>query len=153
MLELERGHVKQFVLVNSLLKLGKVMNKAAGKIRKKIKKNVSEGIAHIHASFNNTIVTITDRQGNALSWATSGGAGFKGSRKSTPYAAQVAAETASKIAIDNGVKNLEVRVKGPGPGRDSAVRALNAAGFKITSISDVTPVPHNGCRPPKKRRI
>jgi len=130
-----------------------MMNKANSRVKKKIKKNVSEGIAHIHASFNNTIVTITDRQGNALSWATSGGAGFKGSRKSTPFAAQVAAETASKIAIDCGVKNLEVKVKGPGPGRDSAVRALNAAGFKITSISDVTPVPHNGCRPPKKRRI
>ncbi len=129
------------------------MVKVASRIRKKIKKNVSEGIAHIHASFNNTIVTITDRQGNALSWATSGGVGFKGSRKSTPFAAQVAAETASKTAIDCGVKNLEVRIKGPGPGRDSAVRALNAAGFKITSISDVTPVPHNGCRPPKKRRI
>lgn len=129
------------------------MVKAISRTRKKIKKNVSEGIAHIHASFNNTIVTITDRQGNALSWATSGGAGFKGSRKSTPFAAQVAVENASKVAIDCGVKNLEVRVKGPGPGRDSAVRALNAAGFKITSISDVTPVPHNGCRPPKKRRI
>ncbi|PXW82533.1 SSU ribosomal protein S11P [Nitrosomonas sp. Nm84] len=129
------------------------MVKVVSRIRKKIKKNVSEGIAHVHASFNNTIVTITDRQGNALSWATSGGVGFKGSRKSTPFAAQVAAETASKIAIDCGVKNLEVRIKGPGPGRDSAVRALNAAGFKITSISDVTPVPHNGCRPPKKRRI
>ncbi len=129
------------------------MNKANSRVKKKIKKNISEGIAHIHASFNNTIVTITDRQGNALSWATSGGAGFKGSRKSTPFAAQVAAETASKIAIECGVKNLEVKVKGPGPGRDSAVRALNAAGFKITSISDVTPVPHNGCRPPKKRRI
>lgn len=129
------------------------MAKATSKVRKKIKKNVSEGIAHIHASFNNTIVTITDRQGNALSWATSGGAGFKGSRKSTPFAAQVAAESASKVAIECGVKNLEVRVKGPGPGRDSAVRALNSAGFKITSISDVTPVPHNGCRPPKKRRI
>ncbi|MDV6342072.1 30S ribosomal protein S11 [Nitrosomonas sp. Is35] len=129
------------------------MNKTNSRVKKKIKKNVSEGIAHIHASFNNTIVTITDRQGNALSWATSGGAGFKGSRKSTPFAAQVAAETASKIAIDCGVRNLEVKVKGPGPGRDSAVRALNAAGFKITSISDVTPVPHNGCRPPKKRRI
>lgn len=129
------------------------MVKAVSRIRKKIKKNVSEGIAHIHASFNNTIVTITDRQGNALSWATSGGAGFKGSRKSTPFAAQVAVENASKVAIDCGVKNLEVRIKGPGPGRDSAVRALNAAGFKITSISDVTPVPHNGCRPPKKRRI
>ena len=129
------------------------MNKTNSRVKKKIKKNVSEGIAHIHASFNNTIVTITDRQGNALSWATSGGAGFKGSRKSTPFAAQVAAETASRIAIDCGVKNLEVKVKGPGPGRDSAVRALNAAGFKITSISDVTPVPHNGCRQPKKRRI
>lgn len=129
------------------------MVKAVSRIRKKIKKNVVEGIAHIYASFNNTIVTITDRQGNALSWATSGGAGFKGSRKSTPFAAQVAVENASKIAIDCGVKNLEVRIKGPGPGRDSAVRALNAAGFKITSISDVTPVPHNGCRPPKKRRI
>ncbi len=129
------------------------MVKAVSRIRKKIKKNVSEGIAHIHASFNNTIVTITDRQGNALSWATSGGAGFKGSRKSTPFAAQVAVENASKVAIDCGVRNLEVRIKGPGPGRDSAVRALNAAGFKITSISDVTPVPHNGCRPPKKRRI
>ena len=129
------------------------MVKAVSRTRKKIKKNVSEGIAHIHASFNNTIVTITDRQGNALSWATSGGAGFKGSRKSTPFAAQVAAKNKRKNAIDCGVKNIEVRIKGPGPGRDSAVRALNAAGFKITSISDVTPVPHNGCRPPKKRRI
>lgn len=129
------------------------MVKTVSRIRKKIKKNVVEGIAHIYASFNNTIVTITDRQGNALSWATSGGAGFKGSRKSTPFAAQVAVENASKIAIDCGIKNLEVKIRGPGPGRDSAVRALNAAGFKITSISDVTPVPHNGCRPPKKRRI
>lgn len=129
------------------------MVKASTRIKKKTKKNISEGIAYIHASFNNTIVTITDRQGNALSWATAGGAGFKGSRKSTPFAAQVAAETASKAAIDCGVKNLEVRIKGPGPGRDSAIRALNAAGFKITSIADVTPVPHNGCRPPKKRRI
>ena len=129
------------------------MVKALTRIKKKTKKNISEGIAYIHASFNNTIVTITDRQGNALSWATSGGVGFKGSRKSTPFAAQVAAENASKIAIDCGVKNLEVRIKGPGPGRDSAIRALNAAGFKITSIADVTPVPHNGCRPPKKRRI
>ena len=125
----------------------------ATRVRKKVKKNVAEGIAHIHASFNNTIVTITDRQGNALSWATSGGAGFKGSRKSTPFAAQIAAEHAGKAAQEYGVKNLEVRIKGPGPGRESAVRALNAVGFKITSISDVTPVPHNGCRPPKKRRI
>ena len=129
------------------------MVKAATRVRKKVQKNVAEGIAHVHASFNNTIVTITDRQGNALSWATSGGAGFKGSRKSTPFAAQVAAEQAGKAAQEYGVKNLEVRIKGPGPGRESAVRALNAAGFKITSISDVTPVPHNGCRPPKKRRI
>ncbi|MDN5835979.1 MAG: 30S ribosomal protein S11 [Nitrosospira sp.] len=129
------------------------MVKAATRVRKKVKKNIAEGIAHVHASFNNTIVTITDRQGNALSWATSGGAGFKGSRKSTPFAAQVAAEQASKVAQECGVKNLEVRIKGPGPGRESAVRALNASGFKITSISDVTPIPHNGCRPPKKRRI
>ena len=122
-------------------------------MRKKVRKNVLDAIAHVHASFNNTIITITDRQGNALSWATSGGAGFKGSRKSTPFAAQVAAEAAGKAAVECGVKNLEVRIKGPGPGRESAVRALNAVGFKITSISDVTPVPHNGCRPPKKRRI
>jgi small subunit ribosomal protein S11 len=123
------------------------------RVRKKVKKNVAEGIAHIHASFNNTIITITDRQGNALSWATSGGAGFKGSRKSTPFAAQVAAEKAGRAAVECGVKNLEVRIKGPGPGRESAVRALNALGMKITSISDVTPIPHNGCRPPKRRRI
>ena len=129
------------------------MVKVTNRNRKKIKKNIVEGIAHIHASFNNTIVTITDRQGNALSWATAGGAGFKGSRKSTPFAAQVAAENASKLALEYGVKNLEVRVKGPGPGRDSAVRSLNSAGFKISSISDVTPVPHNGCRAPKRRRI
>ncbi|MBI1175774.1 MAG: 30S ribosomal protein S11 [Sideroxydans sp.] len=129
------------------------MVKASTRVRKKVKKNVAEGIAHVHASFNNTIVTITDRQGNALSWSTSGGNGFKGSRKSTPFAAQIAAEQAGKAAQECGVKNLEVRIKGPGPGRESAVRALNAAGFKITSISDITPVPHNGCRPPKKRRI
>lgn len=129
------------------------MVKVASRVRKKVKKNISEGIAHIHASFNNTIITITDRQGNALAWATSGGVGFKGSRKSTPFAAQVAAEQAGKIAQECGVKNLEVKVKGPGPGRDSAVRALNAVGFKITMLSDVTPIPHNGCRPPKKRRI
>jgi small subunit ribosomal protein S11 len=129
------------------------MVKASTRVRKKVKKNVAEGIAHVHASFNNTIVTITDRQGNALSWSTSGGNGFKGSRKSTPFAAQIAAEAAGKAAQEYGVKNLEVRIKGPGPGRESAVRALNAVGFKITSISDITPVPHNGCRPPKKRRI
>jgi small subunit ribosomal protein S11 len=122
-------------------------------MRKKVKKNVSDGIAHVRASFNNTIVTITDRQGNALAWATSGNAGFKGSRKSTPFAAQVAAERAGRVAQEYGVKNIEVRVKGPGPGRDSAVRALNAIGLKISSISDVTPIPHNGCRPPKRRRV
>ncbi len=129
------------------------MAKPSTRVRKKVKKNVAEGIAHVHASFNNTIVTITDRQGNALAWSTSGSNGFKGSRKSTPFAAQIAGETASKAAVECGVKNLEVRIKGPGPGRESAVRALNAAGFKISSISDITPVPHNGCRPPKKRRI
>jgi small subunit ribosomal protein S11 len=127
--------------------------KASNRVRKKVRKSVSDGIAHIHASFNNTIVTITDRQGNALSWATSGGGGFKGSRKSTPFAAQIAAENAGRAAQEYGVKNLEVRIKGPGPGRESAVRALNNVGFKIISISDVTPIPHNGCRPPKKRRV
>ena len=128
-----------------------VTKTATTKARKKVKKNVAEGIAHVHASFNNTIITITDRQGNALSWATSGGAGFKGSRKSTPFAAQVAAEHAGKAAQECGVKNLEVRITGPG--RESAVRALNAIGMKITSITDITPIPHNGCRPPKKRRV
>ena len=121
--------------------------------KKKVKKTVVDGIAHVHASFNNTIITITDRQGNALSWATSGGAGFRGSRKSTPFAAQVAAENAGRAALDYGLKNLEVRVKGPGPGRESSVRALHAVGYKITNITDVTPIPHNGCRPPKKRRV
>ena len=121
--------------------------------KKKVKKSVSDGVAHVHASFNNTIVTITDRQGNTLSWATSGGSGFRGSRKSTPFAAQVAAEKAGDKAKEYGVKNLDVNVKGPGPGRESAVRALNASGFKITSIQDVTPIPHNGCCPPKKRRV
>jgi small subunit ribosomal protein S11 len=125
----------------------------AARARKKVRKNVSDGIAHVHASFNNTIITITDRQGNALSWASSGGAGFKGSRKSTPFAAQVAAETAGRAAQEQGIRNLDVRIKGPGPGRESSVRALNALGIKIMSIADVTPVPHNGCRPPKKRRI
>jgi len=121
--------------------------------KKKVKKLVTDAIAHIHASFNNTIITITDRQGNALSWATSGGCGFRGSRKSTPFAAQVAAEKAGRAAQEYGVKNVEVRVKGPGPGRESAVRALNAVGFRVAQIEDVTPIPHNGCRPPKKRRV
>ncbi|MEQ8858432.1 MAG: 30S ribosomal protein S11 [Pseudomonadales bacterium] len=121
--------------------------------RKKTKRVVTEGIAHIHASFNNTIITITDRQGNALCWATSGGSGFRGSRKSTPFAAQVAAERASNTAIEYGMKNVDVFVKGPGPGRESAVRALNNAGLRINSIADATPIPHNGCRPPKRRRV
>jgi len=121
--------------------------------RKKVKRDVADGIAHIHASFNNTIVMITDRQGNTLCWATAGGSGFRGSRKSTPFAAQVAAERVAEKAQEFGLKNLEVNVKGPGPGRESAVRALHAKGFRITNISDVTPIPHNGCRPPKKRRV
>ena len=121
--------------------------------KKKEKRIVNEGGAHIYASFNNTIVTITDKQGNTLSWATSGGSGFRGSRKSTPFAAQIAAEKAGIKAAEFGVKSLEVLVKGPGPGRDSAVRALNSSGYKITNITDITPLPHNGCRPPKKRRV
>jgi len=121
--------------------------------RKKTKRTVTDGIAHINASFNNTIITITDRQGNALCWATSGGSGFRGSRKSTPFAAQVAAERCGNVALEYGMKNLDVLVKGPGPGRESAVRSLNALGFKISNIADITPIPHNGCRPPKKRRV
>jgi small subunit ribosomal protein S11 len=129
---------------------GAQANKGA---RKKVKKHVTDGIAHVHASFNNTIITITDRQGNVLSAATSGGSGFRGSRKSTPFAAQVAADKAGVAAQEHGLKTVEVRVKGPGPGRESAVRALNGCGLKISNISDVTPIPHNGCRPPKKRRV
>lgn len=121
--------------------------------RKRIKKEEADGIVHVHASFNNTIITITDRKGNTLSWATSGGSGFRGSRKSTPFAAQVAAEKAGTIALEYGMKNLDVMIKGPGPGRESAVRSLNNLGFKINNIIDVTPIPHNGCRPPKKRRV
>lgn len=121
--------------------------------RKKISRTIADGIAHVHASFNNTIITITDRQGNTLSWATAGGSGFRGSRKSTPFAAQVAAERAGESAKEYGLQNLDVQVKGPGPGRESAVRALNACGYKISNITDVTPIPHNGCRPPKKRRV
>lgn len=128
-------------------------NAPASRARKRAKKNVVDGIAHVNASFNNTIVTITDRQGNTLCWATSGGCGFRGSRKSTPFAAQVAAEKAGNAALEFGMKNVEVLVKGPGPGRESAVRALNAVGFKIGNIIDVTPIPHNGCRPPKRRRV
>lgn len=129
------------------------MAKPVAKTKKKIKRVVTDGVAHVHASFNNTIVTITDRQGNALGWATAGGSGFRGSRKSTPFAAQVAAERCADAVKEYGIKNLEVMVKGPGPGRESTIRALNAAGFRITNITDVTPIPHNGCRPPKKRRV
>jgi small subunit ribosomal protein S11 len=129
------------------------MAKAQTRSRKRVKKQVADGMAHVHASFNNTIITITDRQGNALAWATAGGSGFRGSRKSTPFAAQVAAERAGEMAKEYGLKNLEVFVNGPGPGRESSIRALNAVGYKITNITDVTPIPHNGCRPPKKRRV
>ena len=131
------------------------MAKVTGKkkTKAKTKKSVAEGIAHIHATFNNTIITITDRHGNALSWATAGGSGFRGSRKSTPFAAQVAAETAGRAAQEHGLKQVDVLIKGPGPGRDSAVRALNAIGLEINGIADITPIPHNGCRPPKRRRV
>ena len=121
--------------------------------KKKVKKTVVDGVAHVHASFNNTIITITDRQGNTLCWATSGGSGFRGSRKRRPLAAPAAAQKAGEQAKEFGLKNLEVNIRGPGPGRESAVRALNAVGIKITNITDVTPIPHNGCRPPKKRRV
>ena len=130
------------------------MAKTAKKVTKKrVKKNVKHGQAHIQASFNNTIVTLTDANGNALSWASAGGLGFKGSRKSTPYAAQMAAETAAKAAAPTGLKSVDVMVKGPGSGREAAIRALSASGILVTSIQDVTPVPHNGCRPPKRRRV
>ena len=121
--------------------------------KKKTKRNVIEGIAHIHATFNNTIITITDRSGNTLSWATAGGSGFRGSRKSTPFAAQVAAEKAGTKAKEFGLKDISVKIKGPGPGRESALRALNAIGLNVVSIEDITPLPHNGCRPPKQRRV
>ena len=121
--------------------------------KRRERKNIERGAAHIQSSFNNTIVTITDVQGNTLSWASSGGLGFKGSRKSTPYAAQMAAESAAKAAMEHGLKTVEVMVKGPGSGRDAAIRALQACGIEVTIIKDVTPVPHNGCRPPKRRRV
>lgn len=121
--------------------------------KKRIKRDVTDGIAHVHASFNNTIVTITDRKGNALAWSTAGACGFRGSRKSTPFAAQIAAEKAAAVVKEYGMRNLDVFISGPGPGRESAVRSLNNQGFKIINIIDVTPIPHNGCRPPKKRRV
>lgn len=123
------------------------------RVRRKERKNIEKGVAHIKSSFNNTLVTITDVNGNAISWASAGGMGFRGSRKSTPYAAQVAAETAAKAAMEHGLKTVEVFVKGPGQGRESAIRALQTAGLEIVSIKDVTPIPHNGCRPPKRRRV
>lgn len=121
--------------------------------KRRVKKNIESGIAHIRSTFNNTIVTITDTQGNAVSWSSAGALGFKGSRKSTPFAAQMAAETSAKVAMENGMRSLEVTVKGPGAGREAAIRALQAAGLEVTAIRDVTPVPHNGCRPPKRRRV
>ena len=121
--------------------------------RRRERKNITSGVAHVNATFNNTMITITDAQGNAISWASAGGMGFKGSRKSTPYAAQVAAEEAAKKAMEHGMSTIEVEVKGPGSGRESALRALQATGFTITAIRDVTPIPHNGCRPPKRRRV
>ena len=127
--------------------------KPGGRVRRRERKNITSGVAHVNASFNNTMITITDAQGNSIAWASSGSSGFKGSRKSTPYAAQIAADSAARKAQEHGVKTLEVEVKGPGSGRESALRALQAAGFTITSIKDVTPIPHNGCRPPKRRRI
>jgi small subunit ribosomal protein S11 len=123
------------------------------RLRRRERKNITSGIAHVNATFNNTIVTITDVQGNTIAWASAGSQGFKGSRKSTPYAAQMAAENAGRKAVEHGVKTLEIQVKGPGAGRESALRALNSVGFTITTIRDVTPVPHNGCRPPKRRRV
>ncbi len=126
---------------------------AAPRVRRRERKNITSGVAHVNASFNNTMITITDAQGNTIAWSSAGSQGFKGSRKSTPYAAQVAADTAARKAMEHGVKTLEVEVKGPGSGRESALRALQAAGFTITSIKDVTPIPHNGCRPPKRRRV
>ena len=130
------------------------MAKAAStRVRRRERKNITSGVAHVNATFNNTLITITDAQGNTISWSSAGGMGFKGSRKSTPYAAQVAAESAAQKAQEHGMKTLEVNVKGPGSGRESALRALQAAGFNITAIRDVTPIPHNGCRPPKQRRV
>ncbi|MDX1574641.1 MAG: 30S ribosomal protein S11 [Kiloniellales bacterium] len=129
------------------------MAKPQTRLRRREKKNITSGIAHVSATFNNTMITITDVQGNAIAWSSAGGQGFKGSRKSTPYAAQLAAEDAGRKAMEHGMKTLEINVKGPGSGRESALRALQAVGFVITAIRDVTPIPHNGCRPPKRRRV
>ena len=132
---------------------GATASAPAGRVKRRERKNISSGVAHVNASFNNTMITITDDQGNTIAWSSAGSLGFKGSRKSTPYAAQVAAEDAGKKAMEHGMKNLEIEVRGPGSGRESALRALQAAGFNIISIRDVTPIPHNGCRPRKRRRV
>ena len=130
-----------------------MVNEAGGRVKRRERKNITSGVAHVNATFNNTLITISDLQGNAIAWSSAGSLGFKGSRKSTPYAAQMAAEDAGKKAAEHGMKTLEVEVKGPGSGRESALRALQVVGFNITSIRDVTPIPHNGCRPPKRRRV
>jgi small subunit ribosomal protein S11 len=126
---------------------------SAGRVKRRERKNITSGVAHVNASFNNTMITITDAQGNTIAWSSAGSQGFKGSRKSTPYAAQIAAEDAGKKAMEHGVKTLEIEVRGPGSGRESALRALQMVGFTITAIRDITPIPHNGCRPPKRRRV
>ena len=133
--------------------MGKEATPAGGRVRRRERKNIASGVAHVNASFNNTMITITDAQGNVIAWSSSGSKGFKGSRKSTPYAAQMAAEDAGRKAMEHGMRTLEIEVKGPGAGRESALRALQAVGFAINAIRDVTPIPHNGCRPPKRRRV
>ncbi|PWM51610.1 MAG: 30S ribosomal protein S11 [Clostridiales bacterium] len=133
--------------------MAKPKSKATGRVKRKERKNIDKGVAHIQSTFNNTIVTITDMNGNAISWASAGGMGFRGSRKSTPFAAQIAADTAAKAAMDHGLREIECYVKGPGAGREAAIRALQAAGLEVSMIKDVTPIPHNGCRPPKRRRV
>ena len=133
--------------------MAKPKSKATGRVKRKERKNIDKGVAHIQSTFNNTIVTITDLNGNAISWASAGGMGFRGSRKSTPFAAQIAADTAAKAAMDHGLREIECYVKGPGAGREAAIRALQAAGLEVSMIKDVTPIPHNGCRPPKRRRV
>ena len=133
--------------------MAKPKSKATGRVKRKERKNIDKGVAHIQSTFNNTIVTITDMNGNAISWASAGGMGFRGSRKSTPFAAQIAADTAAKAAMDHGLREIECYVKGPSAGREAAIRALQAAGLEVSMIKDVTPIPHNGCRPPKRRRV
>ena len=133
--------------------MAKPKSKATGRVKRKERKNIDKGVAHIQSTFNNTIVTLTDMNGNAISWASAGGMGFRGSRKSTPFAAQIAADTAAKAAMDHGLREIECYVKGPGAGREAAIRALQAAGLEVSMIKDVTPIPHNGCRPPKRRRV